>query len=668
MRLLIENRTFVSFVLSAAIGLTLFYRLPFPAGNNLLLLIALQKPYIYHAIRAAYTMMLFTTPFLVSSVLFSLVYIFVMKHQKQLGVYKLPPYPVPPLREKLFLVMGELHHPRRREPAENPAWLKIPPRGLYTGTMIFGAIGSGKTSSCMYPFAEQVFAYRAKDRAVRPGGLFLEVKGDFCYKIQEILEKNGRSEDYFEIGIESNYRYNPLHNDLEAFAMAYGIASLLNNLYGRGKEPFWQQAYTNMIKFIILLHKVAYDYVTLFNVYECAINMDIIGKRIAEAEALFQTASVLVDPDTYMKHSELDQFAWVNDQETGGMRASRSEEIEAYLNANGILYELMSGPDQSQPDRDRKKQQLAAVKRWFEHDWKKIDNKLRTSVVEGISVFLSLFDDNPDVKRVFCPPKECYDPVKNKDGRYGVPMPAFSEMIESGKVVALNFPSASNPGLAKAIGTFLKLDFQRAMLMRIPEMAKKPDQAFRPVLFLCDEYQMFATVGESDPSGDEKFFAQSRQAKCIPIVATQSVSSLRSTLSGEGWRTLMQTFRTKIFLATADDYSAQLAADLCGKAEQIKVNYSISENGQDAKVSVLSGRTVAHKSTVTASKSYNLQRDYVFEPKLFTELRNAESVILAYDGVNPLPAQLCYLKPYYLDPNLNYFEQLERGLLSSDEL
>src|SRR5437867_13440667 len=27
---------------------------------------------------------------------------------------------------------------------------------------------------------------------------------------------------------------------------AYGIASLLNNLFGRGKEPFRQQAYTNL--------------------------------------------------------------------------------------------------------------------------------------------------------------------------------------------------------------------------------------------------------------------------------------------------------------------------------------------------------------------------------------------------------------------------------------
>jgi hypothetical protein len=40
-------------------------------------------------------------------------------------------------------------------------------------------------------------------------------------------------------------------------------------------------------------------------------------------------------------------------------------------------------------------------------------------------------------------------------------------------------------------------------------------------------------LGESDPTGDEKFFALPRQAKCIPIVATQSISSRRLTFT---WR------------------------------------------------------------------------------------------------------------------------------------
>jgi hypothetical protein len=71
--------------------------------------------------------------------------------------------------------------------------------------------------------------------------------------VRKILKRYGREDDYFEISLDCPYRYNPLHNDLEAYALAYGIASLLNNLFGRGKEPFWQQAYTNLVKFIILI-------------------------------------------------------------------------------------------------------------------------------------------------------------------------------------------------------------------------------------------------------------------------------------------------------------------------------------------------------------------------------------------------------------------------------
>src|SRR5207245_8306852 len=120
----------------------------------------------------------------------------------------------------------------------------------------------------------------------RIGGIVLEVKGDFCRKVKQILDQHGRGEDYVEISLHSEFRYNPLHNNLDAYALAFNIASLLNNLFGRGKEPFWQQAYTNLVKFIILLHKVAYDYVTLFNVYECAISPPLLEQRINEAEEI----------------------------------------------------------------------------------------------------------------------------------------------------------------------------------------------------------------------------------------------------------------------------------------------------------------------------------------------------------------------------------------------
>ena len=171
-------------------------------------------------------------------------------------------------------------------------------------------------------------------------------------------------------------------------------------------------------------------------------------------------------------------------------------------------------------------------------------------------------------------------------------------------------------------------------------------------LFLCDEYHAFATVGESDPTGDEKFFALSRQAKCIPIVATQSISSLRSTLPGESWRTLLQTFRTKIFLALSDDFSARTASELCGKEEQLKLNYThLGERAGRQGEHVHRDGPWPTKRSVSASKSYNLQRDFVFEPKIFAELKNARVDRAGLRRREPAAAHLCYLKPHYLNPN-----------------
>jgi len=45
------------------------------------------------------------------------------------------------------------------------------------------------------------------------------------------------------------------------------------------------------------------------------------------------------------------------------------------------------------------------------------------------------------------------------------------------------------------------------------------------------------------------------------------------------------------------------------------------------------------------------------------ELRNAQSVTMAYDGTNPMPPMFCYLKPYFNNVNKSYFRQLADGEL-----
>jgi hypothetical protein len=656
-----EYRFVISLGLAMLVGGAGLRVWPFPVDHPLLELIAVHRPAVYAAFLYGYAAVWFTTPFLVINSVGSFAYIFLARTDRAVRRSPLPPYPRPEHRDDLFLILGEQHRRTSLAPAAEPRWLTIPERGLYTGVAIVGAIGTGKTSACMYPYVEQLLGYRASDPARKIGGLVLEVKGDFCGHARQLLERYGRGDDYIEVSLTSRYRYNPLHNELDAYALAYGIATLMTNLFGRGKEPFWQQASTNLVKFVILLHQTLDDYVTLFQVYEHVINPDKLRVRITEGERRFTVPKrrLVVDKREHLFSDALGAWPWHDTEDAHHTWTHWTKDTEDSLTVAKIRFRIETCKTD---DREiEKAAQFDAVKRWFEDDWMRIEPKLRTSIVEGVSVFLSLFDDNPRVKHVFCPPKETYDPAVNPDGRHGVALPPLADLIEQGKVIALNFPIAMNPGLARALGTMLKQDFQRAVLNRIRRMDQHPSHSQRSVFFICDEYQAFATTGENEPSGDEKFFSLARQARCIPIVATQSISSLRSTLQGEAWRTLLQGLRTKIFLALSDDFSAHIAADLCGKAERLKPGYTLSEAGQDARVSMLTGRPAAHRTTVSASKTYSLAMEYVFQPKAFSELQNAQAIVLPYDGFNPQPPTRCYLKPYYLDPQISYFDQIADG-------
>ena len=668
-----NSRTFLSLILAGVTGLILFRAYPFPEGNLYLQYVALKDPLVHAVLARTYTLFLFTTPFFIYSAAFSGVYVLSFSWRRKQKANSLPPYPNPSLRDDLFLVIGEVHHPTRIVRGSNPQWLTIPEKGLFTGIGIFGAIGTGKTSCCMRPFAEQLIAYKADQQAKRIGGLVLEVKGDFCHQIREIACQHGRGDDYVEVALDSEYRYNPLHNDLDSSALAYSVASLLNNLYGRGKEPFWQQAYTNMLQHIILLHKVLYDYVTFFDVYECAISPAKLEKRIEEGKGRFEAREyVCVTPEVYGNEkfaNTFSEFGFVYDEQGELYKAPVSARLDELLRKQEDRLECQRTTVEAPSDVDDiKRQQLEAIQRWYFDDWMGLEKKLRSSIVEGVSIFLSLFDINPAVKKVFCPPKQTYDPTLNVPDEhghypYGKPLPSLNWLIEQGKICALNFPISLNAGLARILGTLLKLDFQRAVLLRVPEMERNKQKYFRQVFLMCDEYQTFATVGENDPIGDEKFFSLSRQSKCVSIVATQSISSLKSTLSGESYRTLLQAFRTKIFLALSDDFSTRLASDLCGREDKPFVTYNISESGQDSKLSVLTGKTLSDRGSISASKSYSMRLDYRFGQKFLAELANAQAVVLPYDGLNPTPATICYLKPFYLDPNVSYFDQVSRGLL-----
>ena len=695
---------------------------------------------------------------------------------------KLPPWPLSPDQKAPAIVIGEVHHPVEAREIFSPSWLTIPERGLYTGVAIFGAVGSGKTSACMNPFARQLLGWQAHDPHMRAAALILEVKGDFCHDIRQILVEAGRGEDYIELGLDSRSQWNPLSAWwLDSYSLAYTVSSLLNQLFGKGKEPFWQQAYTNLVRWIIELHRVFPDrWVTLQQVYRCAIDPELFAAKIEAAEKLsddLNTGTVFVKADALAPQiGQLAQWDWT--PTPGGQQQQHvyTRPLKAKLDENKIEHQIAWKHGPGEDTRER----VAAIKRWFVHDWQALDNKIKSSIVEGVSVFLSMFD-MPDVAKVFCPaapaitddpqaiilqaqikrvqaekdaaaekagaaeaepepddktpqaaeirytwggepkarkkPKTAKkpetvkaakpepvkaaqpepvkaaqpEPVKAAEAAWVVTeaepddktpdpstesnqaptqeeapitrhLPPIYELIEQGKVLALNMPAGINPALSRAVGVMLKNAWLQALLMRPAKMKANPGSYFRPAVFICDEYQAFASVGEDDPSGDEKSFALTRQCRCIPIVATQSISSLRAVLgSSEAWRSLLQTLRTRIFLSLSDDASAKIASELCGQVAKIKESYTISETSKRSEVSPLSGRAGGGGGSMGATKSFREQREAVFHPRDFALLGNCQAICLPYDGAQSLEPRRVYLKPHYLPAEHSYWRAKEAG-------
>jgi hypothetical protein len=660
-RKLVAARSAVAMMVAAGVGAWGLHAHPLPSEDPFLALIALQNPSAFRLLALGYAALWFTTPFFAASLCTSVVAIVASTLPGSRRSRPLPMYPAPERRPTPFLILGEAHAVREPGPAPEPKWLVIPQRGLYTGVMVLGAVGTGKTSACMYPYVDQLLRWRAQDAAVKVGGLVLEVKGDFCAQVRQMLARAGRQADYLELGLDTGVCYNPLHNDLDPYAVAYAIGSLLNNLFGKSKEPFWQQAYTDLLKFVISLRRITTGYTTLAEVYQYIVEDDLIRKNIQTLKTQFDSPPDVLAIGREWYQGSLRQTAWTLWVPLGETHVGHpyDAELEGYLAAHDIPFELRTGSAAICGDR---RHRFEAIQRWFFNTWSRLDVKVKASIVEGVVVFLSLFDENPAVHRAFCPPRQAYiDGPRPGDPR---PLPPLEDLLETGHVLGLNFPVAMNPALARGLGVMLKLDFQRAVLQRIPKIAADPSKAWRDILFVADEYHAFATVGETDPTGDERAFALSRQARLIPIVATQSISSLRSALgSEEAWRTLLQCFRTKVFLATSDEFTARIAAELCGRAERLKARYTLAEGGQGAHISLLTGRATASKQTLSASKTYMLESDFVFQPRVFTELQHAQAIVVPYDGLNPLPPQYCYLKPHYLDPQVGYFDHLASGAL-----
>ena len=443
----------------------------FPEADPVAVLVRYHTPNVYTAVVGWYYLAPGVAVLLTGQFVISTSRIWFARMGVSLGLRsRLPAWPLSPQSDGPAIVIGEVHHPVRAIESPTPEWLTIPERGLYTGVAIFGAVGSGKTSACMHPFARQLLGWQADNPARRPAALVLEVKGDFCHDIRQMLTDMHRGGDYIELSLDGRLTWNPLSATwLDSYSLAYTVASLLNQLFGKGKEPFWQQAYTNLVRWIIELYRVlphpqdgsaTPGWVTLRDVYHCAIDKELFAAKIAEAQTFARDrADQWIVINVAAIGDEDEMFALkaigflLHPTRPDRLRAHPDPPVFDHLNAHTITYERERFESATAMEI---RLRVEAVNRWYVHDWNTLDNKIRSSIVEGVSVFLSMFD-LPSVARVFCPaaPRAASagydpgDPINEDDAitatnRTG-DLPPLDRLIESGKVLALNMPAGTSP-------------------------------------------------------------------------------------------------------------------------------------------------------------------------------------------------------------------------------
>ena len=221
-------------------------------------------------------------------------------------------------------------------------------------------------------------------------------------------------------------------------------------------------------------------------------------------------------------------------------------------------------------------------------------NILRSDISRITNPFVSDFE----VLRTFCPSRD-------EENFYG-----FDEVISKGKIVVLNMNIAKFRNLSKIIAAYLKLDFQTDVLKQL----STPEGVLRPMCFISDEYQEYVTSNDAD------FYAQSREAKCINIVATQSYTSLLNTLNNQNTvKVIVQNLVNKLWFRSDDIFTIEDIQKQIGKEEKTKTSTTYSENSKHSDYNFLTKNFTAIDSNLSESVNSYSQFEYIYDYNFFTQ-------------------------------------------------
>ncbi len=439
--------------------------------------------------------------------------------------------------------------------------ISIPEKGLYQNMLITGTIGTGKTSSAMYPFTKQLLKMNI-------GMLILDVKGNFHKKVNEFAKPLNRN--VIVIELNGKYTYNPLDKpNLKPSILANRLKTILTLFSNQNTtDSYWldkvELFLTECIKLCRLYNN---NYVTFIELHKLINDKAYLEEKISIVKSLFLNNNL--------------SYSQVYDFKT--------------------------------------------CLEFFTSEFKSLDSRVLSIIQSEVSRITQLFVSDLEVSRTFCPKKE------------EISFKGFEDLKNN--IVVFNMNIAEYRNLAKIIATYLKLDFQSEVLMRLAK-----NNIIEPVAFVCDEYHEYSTQNDAD------FFSESREAKCINIISTQSYTSLlNSVKENSAAKVIIQSLVNKIWFRTDDIFTIEEAQKQLGKEDKTKYSRTISENAHETKYSYVLNTFKSNNSSLSESISTQIQHDFIYDINTFSrELCTFQAICFLSTGSEILRPRIVQLFPEHI--------------------
>ena len=181
--------------------------------------------------------------------------------------------------------------------------------GLYQNFLITGTIGTGKTSSAMYPFTEQLIKYNYKNPDKKVGILILDVKGNYYEQVKKYVKKYKLQNDLIVIELGGKFKYNPLHKpNLKPAVIANRLKSILELFSENNSESYWLDEAEKVLTEAIKLCRIYNNgYVTFTEIHKIVTEENYYKEKIQIIKNMFIN-NKLNKKQIYDLNSALDFF------------------------------------------------------------------------------------------------------------------------------------------------------------------------------------------------------------------------------------------------------------------------------------------------------------------------------------------------------------------------